>query len=73
MGVSLYAQTVVPGFSQSQGAVATSATGEGRIIVLVFLGVCALIAVHQLVPALKKLFKVAGETAAEKKIPSDRN
>jgi len=49
---------------------------EGRIIVLLFFGVCALIALHQLFPALKRLFKtpegMASRTEEAKKGPGDR-
>ncbi len=48
---------------------AGSETGntEGKVIVLIFLGVCSLIALSQLFPAIKKLFHapVAMETRKE--------
>jgi len=77
MGWPLYLQTVVPGISHPQGTGNVSASSEGRIIVLLFLGICALIAVLQLVPALRSIFKISKATEEEpaetRKISEGRN
>ena len=62
MSWPLYLQAVVPRISHPQGAGNVPAASEGRVIVLLFLGVCAMIAVFQLVPALRSIFKISNET-----------
>ncbi len=57
---------LIPGLSHQSVAGEGAESPEGRVIVLVFLGVCALIALHQLLPALRRFFKVTVEGTGRK-------
>jgi hypothetical protein len=60
---ALLAEESVSGLMVGSG----SADFEGRVIALVFVGVCTLIALCQLIPALRRLFTVSVDSAGIKK------
>jgi len=64
---ALLAEESVPGLPHPVMVGSGSADFEGKVIALVFVGVCTLIALCQLIPALRKLFTVSVDSAGIKK------